>query len=105
MSGQMQLRKFSTTLYQGKSANDLAQVPITDAAITIYRQGATVTSFTSILTSNTSLNVRNVGHLLVNDQVQLGTDSTKQMQVVAINSDTNITIKSTTGQTISVTGG
>lgn len=107
MSGTLHLRKFTTTFYKNKNASDSAQVVAPGATVTVYRQGATCASGPLVTTGGggTSVTLRSVGHILVNDTVQLGTDATKQMLVLSITNDTIITLRSTTGSNIQLTSG
>jgi hypothetical protein len=104
MAGAMLMRRFQTTITKDKGASDVAQVPANNATVQVFKQGATVRTATTVLTTNTTVVVYGVGRLLAGDNIQLGTDATKQMTVVSVDSDTQITARSI-GSNISVAVG
>src|SRR5438034_11361902 len=99
---QLSLRRFSTTFLKASSAADLSQVPASDAVVTVYKQGATVKTAGSVATTATVVAVYDVGRILAGDNVQLGTDLTKQMTVVSVDSNTQLTLRSTIGVAITI---
>jgi hypothetical protein len=107
MAGTEHLRKYNQTFYKDKTVSDAAQIPAATASVKVYKQGATVASGTSVTTAGggVAVSVRSVGHLVLSDTVQLGTDVTKQMIVEEITNDTAIKLRSTTGSSITVADG
>jgi hypothetical protein len=88
----MALRKFSTTFLMSTSATDARQTPAYSATVEVYRQGGKVVSDTTVLfTAPTTINLRGVGAIEVGDTLQAGTDTTRQMTVNAVTSETAIT--------------
>src|SRR3990170_4383654 len=99
------LVKFSKTFYKSKSAGDAAQVVAASATVSMYRVGATVTSGATVTTDagGTTVTVRDRGAIAVDDTVQVGTDTTKQMICVSVSSRTSIKLRSTIGSSIALT--
>src|SRR3990172_10193698 len=97
---QLEIRKFSTTIYKDKSANDAAQIPAGSATIAVYKQGASVSATATVLATDTTVSVRNIGRLVAADNLQLGTDDTKTMTVVSITNDTTVVLRRTSGTDI-----
>jgi len=96
------IRKYSETFFKDKSASDVAQVLAGSATVTVYKQGATVAFSASVLVAGTNVQVRSIGKLAVLDLVQLGTDATKQMEVVSITDNQHIRLRSLTGSAITI---
>ena len=99
---QLEIRKFSTTIYKDKSANDAAQIPAGSATIAVYKQGASVSATATVLATDTTVSVRNIGRLVAADNLQLGTDDTKTMTVVSITNDTTVVLRRTSGTDIAL---
>jgi len=107
MAGTAHLKKYSQTFYKDKSGSDLAQIPASSISINVYKQGATVASGVTVTTAvgGVAVSVRSVGHIVLNDTVQLGTDATKQMMVEEVTSSISIKLRSTIGANIVLAAG
>jgi hypothetical protein len=105
MAGVLLLRKFQTTVYKDKSASDTAQIPAASATVKIYKHGATISSGTTVAVTDTAVAVYDVGRILAGDNVQLGTTAASQMTVVSVDSNTQLTLRSTIGSGIAVSAG
>lgn len=93
MAGALQLRRFQTTVFKSASASDNKQIPADGATVTVFKQGATVkTGPVTVSSGNVAVAVYGVGRLLAGDTVQKGTDVTKQMIVVSVDNDTQVTL-------------
>ncbi len=92
----LEMRRFATTVLRDKSSGDNAQIPLSDATLHVYKQGATISAITTVTSSNTTVAVFNVGKLVVGDVLQLGTDDTKTMTVISVNSDVQVTLRRVT---------
>lgn len=99
------LRNTALTLTKPNSGTDSRLVPGASAAVTIYRQGMTANETKSVTTVGVSLAVNDIGAARINETFQLNTSASTTMQVTAIASRTSVTIKSTTGSSISVADG
>ena len=70
--------KFEVTVFKDNSATDTRQVPAGGVSVAIFQEGATVKTEANILSgSEVNVTVYDVGDLLLNDTIQLGTDATK----------------------------
>ncbi len=89
---QLEMRRFYATILRDKSNADAAQIPLSSATISIYKQGATVSSATTVTASDTAVAVYNYGRLASGDVVQLNADDTKLMTVQSVDNDTQVTL-------------
>ncbi len=103
---QLELKKFSTTIYKDASTADQKQVPAI-ATLDAYFEGATVNGNVTVQTgaAGTLITVYNIGRLKNGDNIQVGVDATKTLTVVTTTgypSDTQIYLKSTTGNAMTL---
>jgi len=99
------LRLFEVTVNKPYSGSDTRLVPGASLSVAIHRQGATAAETKTILTTDTTLAVRDTGALRIGETIQLNTTAASTMQVVSIDSRIQVTIKSTTGSSIAVSSG
>jgi hypothetical protein len=101
------LRKYERTFFKDTSVSNLAQIAAGTATVTIYKQGATVASGTTVTTAvgGVAVSVRHSGRIILNDTVQLGTTAASQMLCTEVTSETSLKLQSTTGSSISVAAG
>jgi hypothetical protein len=89
------LRRFDIFTYKNKNGTtDTAQIP-TAATVTIYRQGATVTSNFTVTSGNIgpySVAVANTAEIQAGDTVQVGTDPAKGFTVDSVPDSTHISL-------------
>lgn len=99
----MGLRKYSITFLMSTSATDSRQIPAYGASVEVYRQGAKVTSNTTVLAATpTTVNVRSVGALAISDTVQAGTDTARTFTVTELTSATAIKLQAIGGNNLSL---
>lgn len=97
-----ELKRWSTTILKPKSAADSAQVPGNVATVDVYRRGASVnTGGTCAGSGGTlALTVFDIGSLVLNDTVQVGTSSSSTLTVTVISSGTSITVRNDNASSI-----
>jgi hypothetical protein len=88
------LKKYRFGLTRDYTASDVRQIPVGDASVTVYKQGAHASSAASILPGGSgTINVWDIGKIVVGDTIFHETDDSITAQVSAV-----------TTETISVTG-
>lgn len=89
----LEMRLFSTTIFQNKSVSDAAQIPAPLCTVDVYKQGATVANTVTVTSTPTAVAVYSTGRIIVGDLVQVGTDPTQAMSVVSIDTITQLTLQ------------
>jgi hypothetical protein len=100
-----ELKKWATTVYMPKAVADLAQVPAASATIDVYKRGATVSVASGSIAGSggtATISVYDIGSIVVNDDVYVGTDATKVLRVTLINSAVSINVRNDTASAFSL---
>jgi hypothetical protein len=100
------LRRFDVSVLKNKSLEDNAQVPLPNARVDFYLQGATASAATTIATSgSTTISVYDVGQIIAGSELQVGLGG-RPVSVASVNPATpSVTVTNSTGSSISVAVG